>query len=115
MLPLLADENFNYEIVRGLRRRLPGLNLLTVREAELLGIADPELLEWAAQQGRILLTHDVKTMTKFAYDRINAGAPMPGVFVLAATLPISIAIEEIVLHYECSEPHEWLDTVHYLP
>ena len=54
-------------------------------------------------------------MTKFAYDRINAGAPLPGVFVLAATLPISIAIEEIVLHYECSEPHEWLDTVHYLP
>ena len=111
----MADENLNYEIVRGLRRRLPDIDLITFRETEMPGILDPELLAWAADHQRILVTHDVTTITKFAYDRISAGEPLAGVFIIAATLPVSIAIEQIILHNECSDAGEWLDTVHYLP
>lgn len=68
-LRFLADENFNELIVVGLLRRLPALNVLTLREAGLAGVDDPSVLAWAAIQGRIVLTHDVQTMAKYAYER----------------------------------------------
>src|SRR2546425_3354973 len=41
------------------------------------------VLHWAAERGRILLTHDVSTMTAFAYDRVRSGQRMPGIFETA--------------------------------
>ena len=41
---------------------------------------DPTVLEWAALQGRAVQTHGVATMTNFAYERMQAGLPMPGLF-----------------------------------
>ncbi len=61
MLRLAADENFNNDIVRGLLRRKPDLGIVRVQDVDLSGVDDPTLLEWAAQEGRILLTHDVTT------------------------------------------------------
>ena len=65
MLRLAADENFNNDIVRGLWRRKPDLDIVRVQDIGLSGADDPTVLEWAAQEGRILLTHDVSTITKF--------------------------------------------------
>lgn len=58
MLKLLFDENLHHDILRGLRRRLPKADLLTVQEAGLRGTSDRDLLVWAAAQQRILLSHD---------------------------------------------------------
>ena len=88
MLLLAADENFNNDIVRGLLRRKPNLDIVRLQEAGLSGANDPSVLEWAAQEGRILLTHDVSTMTRYAYDRIRAGTRMPGIFEVSRDLPI---------------------------
>ena len=74
MIRLLADENFNENIVRGIRRRSPDIDLVRVRDVGLSGADDPTLLEWAAQHERILLTHDVSTITAFAYERVRAKA-----------------------------------------
>jgi predicted nuclease of predicted toxin-antitoxin system len=82
MLRLAADENFNHDIVRGVRRRNPAVDILRVQDAGLSGADDPAILEWAAQASRVLLTHDVATMTRYAYDRIREGKPMPGVRAL---------------------------------
>jgi len=79
MLPILADENFNAAILRGLLRRLPAIDLLTVHGAGLSGADDPEVLDLAARLGRVLLTHDVRTIPEFAYQRMAAGKSMPGV------------------------------------
>ena len=68
-----ADENFDNDILRGLFRVLPNLDMVRVQDAGLSGIEDPEVLEWCARENRILLTHDVRTITKFAYDRLEAG------------------------------------------
>ena len=57
MLRFAADENFNNDIVRGLRRRKPELDIVRVQEAGLSGAVDPDVLEWAAREGRVLLTH----------------------------------------------------------
>ena len=58
MLRLAADENFNHDIVRGLLRREPGLDIVRIQDVGLSGADDPTVLEWAAQEGRVLLTHD---------------------------------------------------------
>jgi predicted nuclease of predicted toxin-antitoxin system len=70
VLALLADEDFNGIIVRGLHRRRPELDIVRVQDVGLSGAGDPRALEWAAQSGRIVLTHDVTTMTKYAYERL---------------------------------------------
>ena len=73
------------------------------------------VLEWAAQEGRILLTHDVSTLTHYAYARVAAGKPMPGVFEVPRAVQIGVAIEDILLLAECSLDSEWEGQVRYLP
>ncbi len=68
MIRLLADENFNNNIVRGVKRRAAQLDIVRVQDVGLSGAEDPEILEWAADGGRILLTHNVSTMTHYAYE-----------------------------------------------
>src|SRR5271169_89762 len=97
MLPLAADENFNNDIVRGVLRRNPRVNLVRVQDAGLSGADDEAVLEWAAREGRVLLTHDVSTLTLYPYDRVNAGARMPGVFEVTRGVPVAKVIEDILL------------------
>src|SRR3990167_3440315 len=66
MLRLAADENFNGDIVRGLLRRNPKLDIVRVQDGGLSGADDPSVLQWAADQGRILVTHDISTLAKHA-------------------------------------------------
>ena len=103
MLRLASDENFNGDIVRGLLFRLPELNLLRVQDVGLGGAIDPVVLAWAAENNRIILTHDRATLPNFAYERVVAGEAMPGVFVINDRLPAGRAIEELVLVASCSE------------
>ena len=56
MLPLLADENFNGDIVRGLLLRQPGLDIIRVQDIGLAGADDPDILSWAAENNYIVLT-----------------------------------------------------------
>jgi predicted nuclease of predicted toxin-antitoxin system len=65
MVQLLVDENFNGRILRGLKRRLPALDCLLVQETELFQQKDSRILDWAAAHNRVILSHDVNTMTKF--------------------------------------------------
>lgn len=73
MLTLLSDENFNADIIRGLQRRIPAIDVLRVQEIGLASTPDPEILARAASEGRVLLTHDRETLLHFAYERVRAG------------------------------------------
>ena len=115
MLRLLADENLNNDIVRGLMRRKPDLDLVRVQDVGLSGADDPAVLDWAAQRGRVLLTHDVSTITRYAYERVQSGRPMPGVFEVSRSVSIGTAIEEILLLVEYSLEGEWEGQIRYLP
>lgn len=115
MLRLLADENFNNDIVRGLLRRKPDIDIVRMQDMGLSGTDDPTMLEWAARQGRVLLTHDVTTITRHAYERVQAGQPMPGVFEVSRAIPIGTAIEDILLLAEYSLEGEWEGQIRYLP
>ena len=115
MLRLAADENFNGHILRGLLRLSPGLDIVRIQDTDLSGAEDPDVLEWAARQGRVLITHDVKTITGYAYDRVVAGKPMPGVFEVSDSIPIGEAIEDLHFLAACSHEGEWEGQVRYLP
>jgi len=115
MLRFLADENFNGDIVRGLLLRRPVLALVRVQDVGLASEEDPDVLAWANDNDRIVLTHDGATMPHFAWERVGAGQRMAGVFVLSDRMPVGVAIEEILLIDECSEQSEWFNRVAYLP
>ena len=116
MIRFLADENFNGRILRGLLRRIPHLDVVRAQDVEATcGAEDPMLLEWAAEQERVLLTHDVSTMGRHAYRRLVAGLRMPGVFEVSDELPVGVAIEELMLIARASQPGEWEGQVRYLP
>jgi predicted nuclease of predicted toxin-antitoxin system len=115
MLRLLADENFNGYIVRGLLRRRPNLVLVRVQDVGLGEANDTAILEWAAIHDYILLTHDRATVPDFAYARVAAGQPMPGVFIVNDRLALRQAIDAILFLNECSKQDEWNHLVVYLP
>jgi len=115
LLRLAADEDFNNDIVRGLLRRNPRLDIVTVQEVGLSGAKDPAVLEWAAQEGRIIVTHDVSTMTKHAAARVRASKSMPGLFEVSRSIPIGRAIEDLLLLAECSLDGEWEGQILHLP
>jgi len=79
------------------------------------GAKDPELLEWAATENRIVATHDVGTLLKFAYERIVGGQPMPGVIAAPQNLPIGQAIDDLTTAIECSEASDLENSVLHLP
>ena len=115
MLKLAADENFNNDIIRGLLRRKPDLDVVRVQDVGLSGADDPTVLDWAAQEGRILLTQDVSTITRYAYERVEAARAMPGVFEVSRAVSIGVAIDDILLLAEYSLEGEWEGQVLYLP
>src|SRR3954447_19455757 len=104
MAAFLADEDFNNDIVRGLRRRNPAIDLVRVQDVGLSGGDDPTVLEWAAQAGRLVVTHDVNTMSHHAYERVRDGNPMPGVIEVGRHVPMSVAIDDLLLIGEGSLP-----------
>jgi hypothetical protein len=115
MTRFLADENFNNQIVRGIIRQNPDIDIVRAQDAGLSGAGDPTVLEWAAREKRIVLTHDVATMTVFAYQRVRDGLSMPGLFEVSRRVPVGQAIEEIILIAECSLEGEWEGQVIFLP
>lgn len=111
----LVDEDFDNDIVRGVLRRLRTVDMVRVQDVGLSGRHDEEVLEWAAGEGRIVLTHDVSTMKAHAFARVARGLSMPGVFAVSQSLPIGQAIEAIVLIAEYSLDGEWEGQVRHLP
>ena len=107
MLLLVADENFNNDIVRALLRRKPNLDVVRIQDVGLSGADDPAVLEWAARENRVLLTHDVTTITKFAYERVEAGKRMSGVIEVSRSVPLGAAIDDILLLAKISNDREW--------
>lgn len=71
---------------------------------------------WSGQRKKAaLLTHDVSTITRYAYDRVKAGKSLPGVFEVSRDVPIRVAIEDILLLAEYSLDDEWEGQIRYLP
>lgn len=114
-LRFVTDEDFRGPIEQALRLRLPDLDIVRVQDVGLAAADDTVILEWAAQEGRVLLTHDVSTMRAHAYARVRSGLPIPGVFVVNQSAPVGQTIEDLLLLAECSLEGEWEGKVRFVP
>jgi len=111
----LADENLNERLVLSLERRVREVEFVRTRDVGLTGCSDEEILEWASSKGLILVTHDARTMPRHAYDRVETGAPMPGVLIVPDDAPTRAVIEDLALIAEAGTTEEWRDRVVFLP
>ncbi|MBN1563709.1 MAG: DUF5615 family PIN-like protein [Anaerolineae bacterium] len=103
MIRFLADENFNGRILRGIQRENPDAHIVRVQDTAMYEAPDPQVLEWAAQENRIVLTHDVETMVGYANDRLTNELPMPGVIIVHDDLPIGQVVEDLLIVLNASE------------
>jgi hypothetical protein len=115
MLRLPVDENLNDDLIRGVLRRKPTLDLVRVQDVGLRTVDESSVLEWAARERRITLTHDVKTMPAFASDHIRRNHAMPGMFVVSQQAALATVIADLLLIANCSDGKEYDHQVIYLP
>lgn len=109
-----ADADLNEEIVAGVVRQEPGIDFQTATEANLQGLPDEEVSAYAAQENRILVTHDRRTMpAHFANVIVNQKSP--GAFIISQKTSVRDAIEELLLLWSASEQEEWENLIVDLP
>ncbi len=109
-----ADADFNGAILRGVLRREPELDIQTAEIAGLRRLSDPEVLAVAARDGRVLLTHDQRTMPRH-FGEFIATETSPGVLIVPQRLSIAVAVADIVLIGSSMDAAEWTNTIRYLP
>jgi hypothetical protein len=112
----LADENFNNDILRGIRRRWTDFDVVRVQDLpEISGSGDLAVLRWAAVNERTLLTHDVSTMVPAMNEHLRLVGLLPAIVMAPRTMPVGMAIEEILLLSAASVSADWAAGVLYLP
>ncbi len=111
----LFDEDFNGKIIRGVRRRAPTLDALNVQDIGLRETPDPVILEWAANEDRVLVSHDHRTMRAYAEERLQKGVRMSGLVLVRQHYPIGQAIDDLVLIGEITTAEEWQGKIVILP
>lgn len=109
-----ADADLNQVILLAVIRREPTIDFQTAVAAGLEGLNDRQALALAAREGRVLVTHDHRTMPRHFADFI-ATASSPGVLILPQHIPISVAVEELLLIWNATDSEEWTNRVCYLP
>jgi len=109
-----ADADLRQAIVTGSLRRQPKLDFRSVHEARFEGIEDADVLAIAARDGRVLVTHDRKTMpTEFG--QFITSQTSAGVLILSQNLPIAEAIYAIILVWKASTAEEWINQIMTFP
>ena len=115
LVRLAADADFNYHIILGLVRRNPSLDIIAIRDLGMAELLDPDVLEWAAESGRVLLTHDVSTMRMYAIERLRNSRAMPGLVIVHQWVPIGRAIDDILTLAERTMGDELANPIVFLP
>jgi hypothetical protein len=110
----LADANLDQDIVSRVLRREPEVDFELPQGIIPPGMKDPEVLDVAASLGRILATHDVRTMPRHFGEFITA-KECPGLILIPSSMPIRMAIEEILLIWRVTEAEEWINLFRRIP
>jgi hypothetical protein len=109
-----ADADFNQNIVRAVRRRAPEIDFQTAHEAGLHGLDAQVVLAQAAREGRLLVSHDRRTMPSH-FANFMATRTSAGVILISQNLPIMQAVEDLILIWEASEAEEWVNRLDSIP
>ncbi len=109
-----ADADLDQDIVRGILRRQPEIDFQTATAAGLEGLSDLQVMALAANQRRILVTHDRKTMPRYFAEFI-ADNMSPGVLIVSRKLSVKNAIESLILIWAASNESEWVNCIATIP
>ena len=109
-----ADADLNEIIVKALLRREPAVDFQTSNAASLMGVSDLNVLALAATDGRLLVTHDRKTMPNH-FSEFIATRQSAGVVIVPQSLPIARVIEDLLLIWIATEAEEWTNLIGSLP
>ena len=115
MLRLLIDQDLDHVILRALLLRVQNLDVITAHQAGLSDASDPDLLAWAAEQERVVITHDRRTMPYHATSRIARAEKIAGIIIVSRQLPVSQVINDLEIIVSCSDMVEWENIVKHLP
>jgi hypothetical protein len=110
----LADANFDQKIVAGLLLREPQIDFELPQAVIPEKMGDPQVLELGAARGRIIVTHDVRTMPDH-FSGFVADQSCPGMILVPKKMPIGTAIEDLLLIWQVSEAEEWINQMRRLP
>jgi hypothetical protein len=110
-----ADNDLRSAIRTGVVRRKPAIDFQSARDARLDGVPDMEVLWRAADQGRILISHDENSIPGHFRAFLLAGYHSPGMFLIPQGVPIGTAIESILLVWIASDAGEWENRMIWLP
>lgn len=90
------------------------MNFQTATEAGLEGLKDSEVLALLAEQQRVLVTHDRRTMpTEFA--AFIADRQSSGVLIVSRKVALDVVIEELILIWSVTSAEEWIDRIAKIP
>jgi predicted nuclease of predicted toxin-antitoxin system len=109
-----ADADLKQSLVNGVLRRQPNLDFQSANAAELEGKKDQEVLAIAAKAGRVLVTHDRKTMPA-EFGEFVMSQNSSGVLILSQSFSTSEAIEALILIWGASTSEEWVNQIMSIP
>jgi len=109
-----ADEDLNEVIVKAVLRREPSVDFQTARAAGLSGLEEFAALALAARSGRLLATHDRRTMPGH-FARFITTETSAGVMIVPQAMPIVDVVESLLLIWAASEAEEWKNRICVLP
>jgi len=111
----LADADLNKAIVNGVLRREPSIDFRAAQSAQLRGMKDLEVLALAAEDQRVLVSHDVGTMPANFRRFRQSGNNSTGVFLISQNVDVGTAIDELLLIWLASEASDWENRLEWLP
>ena len=111
-----ADNDLKRIFVDATLRREPGIDFQTAQTAGLDNLDDELVLRRASEQGRILVSHDKRTMPLVLADFIRRGGMSPGVLlVIPQHAPVRSVVEALILIWADDRPDEWVNVVAKIP
>jgi hypothetical protein len=110
-----ADADLHHRIVVAVRRREPAIDFASAADSKLEGVSDPDVLDIAASQGRILITHDRRTMPDHFRNRLEQGKSSPGIFLVSQSAALGPVVDALLMVWAASDSAEWQNQVRHLP
>lgn len=114
ILRLLADADLNGAIVSGVVHRSAHLDFKRAGDVPLEGLPDHVVLAIAAEDRRVLVTHDVTSMPDHFREYVRYHAS-PGIILVPQGLSIGKAIESVLLISEACDEHDLANKVCLVP
>jgi len=109
-----ADADLNQILLKATLRREPGIDFQTANAAGLVSRNDKEVLEIAARDHRVLVTHDRKTMPKH-FAEFVATNTSAGVLIVPQKMAVNAVVDDLVLIWAASDSEEWVNRIQSLP